>query len=124
MALPRNTSLLPNARTLRREMTREEKHLWYDFLRNYPVKIYRQRIVGNYILDFYCNAAAIAIELDGSQHYSEDGKIADERRTKWLNEFGIKVIRFSNLDVNKHFEGVCTVIDREIQLRVHPKASP
>ena len=78
MALPRNGRLLDNARSLRREMTKEERHLWYDFLRTHPAKFYRQKIVGNYILDFYCHTARLAIELDGSHHYEQAGQAADQ----------------------------------------------
>ena len=117
MAMPRNAALLSAARRLRREMTREERHLWYDFLRDCPVKFYRQRIVGNYILDFYCDSARLAVELDGSQHYSEDGQQADAKRTGCLNELGIAVMRFSNLDVNMHFEGVCRMIMEKVKER-------
>ena len=111
MALPRNSNLLQHARRLRREMTKEERHLWYDFLRDYPIKIYKQKIVGNYILDFYCKKANLAIELDGSQHYDGAGREYDEKRTAYLQELGIHVFRISNLDVTRNFRGVCEAID-------------
>ena len=114
MSLPRNGDLLTHARRLRKEMTKEERHLWYDFLRDYPVKIYRQKIVGNYILDFYCEKAKLAIELDGSQHYEDAGQEYDKKRTLYLNELGIEVFRVSNLDVNKNFRGVCEAIHLKI----------
>ena len=110
MSLPRNGDLLIHARRLRKEMTKEERHLWYDFLRDYPVKIYRQKIVGNYILDFYCEKAKLAIELDGSQHYEDAGQEYDKKRTLYLNELGIEVFRISNLDINRNFRGVCEAI--------------
>ena len=110
MSLPRNSDLLIHARRLRKEMTKEERHLWYDFLKDYPVKIYRQKIVGNYILDFYCEKAKLAIELDGSQHYEDAGQEYDKKRTMYLNELGIEVFRVSNLDVNRNFRGVCDAI--------------
>ena len=110
MSLPRNSDLLIHARRLRKEMTKEVRHLWYDFLKDYPVKIYRQKIVGNYILDFYCEKAKLAIELDGSQHYEDAGQEYDKKRTMYLNELGIEVFRVSNLDVNRNFRGVCDAI--------------
>ena len=111
MTLPRNANLLHHARRLREEMTKEERHLWYDFLKDYPVKIYKQKIIGSYILDFYCEKAKLAIELDGSQHYEEAGQEYDEKRTTYLNELGIRVFRISNSDVTRNFRGVCEAID-------------
>lgn len=66
-------------------MTRQERHLWYDFLQDYPVKIYKQKVIDNFIVDFYCHSAKLVIELDGSQHYTEEGLANDEERTKILN---------------------------------------
>ena len=114
MSLPRNNNLLKHARRLRKEMTKEERHLWYDFLKDYPVKIYKQKIVGSYILDFYCEKAKLAIELDGSQHYEENGQEYDEKRTAYLNSLGIEVFRISNLDVIRNFRGVCEAIHLKI----------
>ncbi len=113
-----NKNLLTSARELRKTMTPQENHLWYDFLKNYPVKIYKQRPIGTYIADFYCSKAGLIIEIDGSQHYTDDGKKYDENRTEVINQFGVDVIRFSNYDVNTNFEGVCSVIDREIKKRI------
>lgn len=110
MSLPRNSKLLNHARQLRKDMTKEERHLWYDFLKDYPAKSYKQKIVGNYILDFYCEKAKLAIELDGSQHYEEAGQEYDQQRTEYLESLGIRVLRFSNLDVTKNFRGVCEAI--------------
>ena len=116
--IKKNNKLLENARSLRREMTRHEKHLWYDFLQHYPVKIYKQRIIDNFIADFYCHRARLVIELDGSQHYTPEGKSYDEARTEIINQYGIKVIRYSNLDIDQKFNGVCFEIDRIIQERI------
>ena len=116
--LKKNNKLLNVARILRRNMTRQEKHLWYDFLRYYPVKIYKQRIIDNFIADFYCHSARLVIELDGSQHYTNQGKAHDEERTKILERYGICVLRFSNKDVDNNFEGVCCVIDKVINERI------
>ena len=113
-----NKSLLPCARTLRKNMTPQEKHLWYDFLKGYPVKIFKQRPIGTYIADFYCSKAKLVIEIDGSQHYTEEGQDYDENRTYMLNQLGIEVIRFSNYDIEKNFEGVCIEINKAITERV------
>jgi len=110
MSLPRNNDLLCYARQLRKEMTKEERHLWYDFLRQHPAKFYKQKIVGHYILDFYCEKARLAIELDGSQHYEADGQEYDRQRTAYLEQLNIRVLRFSNEDVKRNFRGVCEAI--------------
>ena len=114
---------IANARTLRKEMTRQERHLWYDFLRSYPIKIYRQKAIGEYIADFYCSKALLVIELDGGQHYEEEQKLYDQRRTQKLNELGIKVIRFTNIDVDRNFNAVCMEIDTEIKKRTNEPLS-
>ena len=116
--LKKNNKLLNVARILRRNMTRQEKHLWYDFLRYYPVKMYKQRIIDNFIADFYCHSARLVIELDGSQHYTIQGKEYDEARTEILEKYGIHVLRFSNKDVDDNFEGVCRMIDKVIKERI------
>ena len=113
----KNNSLLENAKSLRKNMTKQEKRLWYDFLRHYPIKVYKQRIIDNYIADFYCHQARLVIELDGSQHYTPDGKSYDQERTAILNEYGLLVLRFTNIDVDNHFEGVCYLIDKTIKER-------
>ena len=113
--LKKNNNLLNAARILRRNMTRQEKHLWYDFLRYYPVKIYKQRIIDNFIADFYCHKARLIIEIDGSQHYTEEGRKNDEFRTEILEEYGLTVIRFTNHQINTNFRGVCDYIDAVVQ---------
>ena len=116
MIFKHNKSTVPLAKELRKDMTKEEKHLWYDFLKDYPVRFMRQRIMGPYIVDFYCAKAKLVIELDGSQHYSDEGMKNDMERTKFLEEeFGIKVIRLSNLDIMQKFEGVCVYIDELVK---------
>ena len=102
-----NKSLVNIGRMLRKNMTKEERHLWYDYLRGYPVRFIRQKIIGNYIVDFYCAKAKIVIELDGSQHYEDKGLQTDQKRDNYLNSLGITVLRYSNLDINKNFRGVC-----------------
>ena len=107
--------LLDRARQLRKDMTEQERRLWYTFLRDHPAKIYKQRVVGPYILDFYCPAAKLAIELDGSQHYTDGGLEYDQRRNEYLRDRGITVLHISNDDVNRHFDSVCEGIDAAIK---------
>ena len=116
--IDKNANLLDFARELRRNMTPQERHLWYDFLRDYEVKTYKQRIINNYIADFYCHAARLVIELDGSQHYTPEGRSYDEARTDIIERYGIEVIRFANPDVDDNFYGVCYVIDKKIKERI------
>ena len=110
-----NSKIVPFAKELRKNMTKEERHLWYDFLREYPVKFTRQKVLGKYIADFYCAKAYIVIELDGSQHYEDERLVNDEKRTEYLKQYGINVVRISNLDVLKNFEGVCMCIDNAVK---------
>ena len=110
-----NKKLVPFAKQLRKNMTKEERHLWYDYLRKYPIKIIRQKVIGKYIADFYCAEAKIIIELDGSQHYEEEGLNKDIERTVYFENYDLRVLRVSNLDVMKNFEGVCSYVDREIK---------
>ena len=118
MTIPKDNSQLENARRLRREMTPHERKLWYLFLRKYPVKIYKQRIIGRFIVDFYCASAKLVIELDGSQHYEPQGTAYDSERSAFLTALGLEVLRFSNRDVDRDFRGVCTQIDITIQKRL------
>ena len=115
MQYKHNKQLVPLAKQLRKEMTREEKHLWYDFLRIYPVRFIRQKILGRYIVDFYCAAAQIVIELDGSQHYEEEAQQKDAERTDFLKGYGLTVVRITNLEVNRNFNGVCEFIDATVR---------
>ena len=106
-----NKSIVPIARTLRRNMTNEERHLWYDFLRTYEVKFTRQKVLGKYIADFYSAEAKLVIELDGSQHYEDAGMEKDAQRTAYLEKYGLKIVRIPNNQVNTHFREVCEYID-------------
>jgi very-short-patch-repair endonuclease len=106
--------MLAQARKLRREMTPQERKLWYLFLKNYPVKIYRQRIIESFIVDFYCSSAKLVIELDGQQHFTMQGKQYDAERSQILNSHGLRVIRFTNHDVDTKFLQVCHVIHQAI----------
>ncbi len=92
-------------------MTRWEKKLWYDFLRTYPVRFQRQKAIGNYIADFYCAKARLVIELDGSGHYTYSQESKDTIRTSKLESMNLRVIRFTNLEIEKNFQGVCEYID-------------
>ena len=116
--LPYDARLNDRAVDLRREMTPQEKKLWYAYLRKYPVKIYKQRVIEHFIVDFYCPLARLVIELDGSQHYTEQGKEYDEQRTAILEQYGVQVLRFTNLDVDRHLDAVCAQIDSTIERRV------
>ena len=105
----------PFAQELRREMTKQERHLWYDYLRTCSKTFRRQKQFGYYIVDFYCADCKLVIEIDGSQHYEPEEKAYDEARTAYLNGIGLQVVRFSNHDVDAHFDGVCATIDSIIQ---------
>ena len=109
-----NPYLTENAKTLRTNMTKEERHLWYDFLKTLPFTVNRQKVIGNYIVDFYIASSKIVIELDGSQHYEDENIKKDIVRDNYLKELGIKVLRYSNLDINKNFKEVCQDILNQI----------
>ena len=110
-----NKAIVPVAKMLRNNMTNEEKHLWYDFLRAYPVRFNRQKVLGKYIADFYCAEAKLVIELDGSGHYTHEGKIYDKERTDFLKKYGLTVVRIPNTEIHKNFEGVCKYIDMVVK---------
>ena len=107
------------AQELRKNQTKEERHLWYDFLKTYPVQFRRQYPVGNYYVDFYCYRAQLVVELDGSQHCEPEQMARDQKRSEFLNAQGLKVLRFSNLDVWRNFREVCEVIHREVNQRLY-----
>ena len=111
MQIKSNKNLVPNAKKLRKEMTKEERHLWYDYLREYPVKFIRQKILGKYIVDFYCAKAKLVVELDGSQHFEQDMIEKDKNRSTFLEEYGLTVLRVPNSEVNNNFRNVCEYID-------------
>ena len=118
-----NQALTAHAQSLRRNMTKEERHLWYDFLKDCPFMVKRQHVIGRYIVDFYCPETRTVIELDGSQHYEEQGKAEDAERDAALKKLGIRVLRYSNADVNLRFSGVCEDILRKVGERQN-KAFP
>ena len=117
-----NKELVDYAKNLRKNMTKEEKHLWYDFLKDYPVRFIRQKIIGKYITDFYCAKAKVVIEIDGSQHYDLNGYTEyDKKREKFIEEYGIKIIRVLNGDIHKNFGKVCEDIDSIVMERIKEK---
>ena len=102
-----NPRLTPRAQELRSNMTKEERHLWYDFLKSLPVTVHRQKVLGNYIADFYIASKKLVIELDGSQHFLPEGKAYDLQRDAELAGRGIQVLRYSNSEIERNFSGVC-----------------
>ena len=112
----KNEKLTPISKTLRKNMTAEERHLWYDFLKNLPLTINRQKVIGPYVLDFYCASKGIAIELDGSQHHREEDMEKDTVRDRYLDGRGIQVLRYSNTAVRKDFRDVCSDILEKLGL--------
>lgn len=121
---PRNKNLLSYARELRKNMTKEERHLWYDFLRYCSPRFRRQEIIGNYIADFYCNKARLVIELDGSQHMNPTDMAYDAQRTAYFQSQNIAVVRYYNNDIMQNFEGVCHHILNTLTHRgIHPSVT-
>ena len=114
-----NRRLTGNAKVLRKTMTKEEKHLWYDFLKKLPITVNRQKVIGEYIVDFYCAEARLVIELDGSQHGSKKGLQEDKKRDTYLNSLGIKVVRYPNLHVTRYFDAVCEDIIKRLPEEYH-----
>ena len=115
----KSKTILRHSQQLRKNMTKEERHLWYDFLKTYPVQFKRQVPFENYIVDFYCFQAKLVVELDGSQHYEPEEMEYDQERTAYLESLGFVVLRFSNLDIIKRFRAVCEMIDNIVQNRLH-----
>ena len=118
-----NSKLTGNAKALRKNMTKEERHLWYDFLKSYPVRFLRQKVIDNYIVDFYCHSARLIIELDGSQHYEEKSLLKDKIRTERIEQRNLTVIRIPNNEVNRNFEGVCQYIDIAVKESLRQSAT-
>ena len=117
-----NQQLVPLAKQLRKEMTKEERHLWYDFLRSYPVRFSRQKVLGKYIADFYSAEAGVIIELDGLQHDEEKEQKYDAERTAFLESYGLRMIRIPNNEVNRNFRGVCEYIDTAVRQSLSQKS--
>ena len=110
--------LTPRAKQLRKNMTPEERRLWYNFLRGYPVRFLRQKVIGGYIADFYCAKAKIVIELDGGQHYTPGGLEYDRERDQLILTWGIEVIRIPNDAVRNRFEDICRYIDQLVRAKI------
>lgn len=108
-------TLRRRAQELRKHMTLEERILWYQYLKDYPIQWNRQKVLGEYIVDFYCKTKKLVVELDGSQHYEPDQIAYDVKRTEYLKSLGLAVLRFSNTDIKTNLSGVCEVIDLAIQ---------
>ena len=115
----RNKKLTPNAKALRRNMTKQERHLWYDFFKQLPITVHRQKILGNYIVDFYIASAKLVVELDGSQHYDPINRLEDAVRDAWLQNAGYRILRYSNEDSNLRFQSVCEDILNHIEGNNH-----
>ena len=113
-----NTGLTKNARNLRKNMTKEERHLWYDFLKDYPVRFLRQKVIDQYIVDFYCHDARLIVELDGSQHYDQTGFEKDQFRTKQMEKRNLMVIRIPNNGISENFRGVCDYLNHIVVERI------
>ena len=107
-----------HAQQLRKNMTLEERILWYQYLKEYPIQWNRQKVIGEYIVDFYCKRAKLIVELDGSQHYEPEMVHYDGRRTAYLSKLGYDVLRFSNRDVKTNLSGVCSAIDLAVRDRL------
>ena len=122
MRAKHNKQLVPFAKQLRKEMTKEERHLWYDFLRIYPVRFSRQKVLGKYITDFYSAEAKLVIELDGSQHYDDVNIQRDAERTSFLEGYGLTIIRIPNNEVMQNFRGVCEYIDAAVRQSLSQKS--
>ncbi|MDR2687094.1 MAG: endonuclease domain-containing protein [Oscillospiraceae bacterium] len=114
-----NKNLVPRAKDLRRDMTPQEGHLWYDFLRRHPLRFRRQSVIYHYIADFYCDRAKLVIELDGSQHARPDALEYDRIRTLTLESIELAVLRFTNAEVDNDFAYVCRTIEQALQERVN-----
>ena len=116
-----NKRLTVYARQLRKTMTKEERKLWYEFLRECPVRFLRQKVIGQYIVDFYCAQAGLILEIDGGQHYEEENLIQDRLRSMVLTQYGLEVLRFTNLEVKENFFGVCEAIELRLKTRLEEK---
>ena len=120
MPIPYDQKLIKYARQLRREATRQEKRLWYDFLSKYPIRFQRQKPIGTYIGDFYCHTARLVVEIDGDQHGEPDAVSYDSQRTAFLEQQGLKVIRFTNQEVDTSLDAVCSQINQAVLKRLPP----
>ena len=124
MSLEYNKNNISLAKNLRKNSTPQENHLWYDFLSKYAIRFQRQKAIDNFIADFYCHRARLVIEIDGSQHYTEQGIQKDEFRTYILEGYNLKVIRFANLQIDTNFHGVCEYIDGVVKASLREGGGP
>ena len=115
--MEQNKNLKPVSQTLRKNATKEENLLWYNFLRQYQPQFRRQYVIGNYIVDFYCHKAKLVVELEGSQHCESKEIEYDQLRTAYLESQGLYILRLSNLDVMRQLPNVCDYIDKIVKLR-------
>ena len=124
MSLDYNKKIIPLAKRLRKNATPQENHLWYDFLSKYEVRFQRQKVIDNFIADFYCHKAKLVIEIDGAQHFTEEGLQKDEFRTEILEGYDLSVIRFTNHQINTNFIGVCEYIDFVVKASLREGGGP
>ncbi|MBP3300673.1 MAG: DUF559 domain-containing protein [Clostridia bacterium] len=117
-----NHALIPVAKMLRKNLTKEERRLWYDFLKDYPIRFTKQKVLGKYVADFYCAKAKLVVELDGSQHRRDRGLREDAERTEFLQQYGLIVVRFRNFRIRNNFKGVCEEIDAIIKSRLEEES--
>jgi very-short-patch-repair endonuclease len=115
--LPYNPYLIHRAKELRKNMTPAERKLWHEYLKTFRYRVFRQRPIDNFIVDFYCPSLKLVIEVDGDSHFTEEAQVADLERTQQLESYGIKMIRFTNHEVSQNFDGVCSAIEQEIVLK-------
>ena len=118
MAFKYNGKNIVLAKNLRKNSTRQENHLWYDFLSKYEIPVQRQKAIGDFIVDFYCYRAKLVIEIDGSQHRTLAGSNRDSMRTEILEAYGLKIVRFTNEQIDKNFLDVCEQIDEIVKSRI------
>ena len=124
MSLDYNKNNIVLAKNLRKNATPQENHLWFDFLSKYEIRFQRQKAIGNYIADFYCHKAKLIIEVDGSQHYSEQGLQSDVFRTEVLEGYNLKVLRFTNIQIDTNFVAVCQYIDHVVKAALREGGGP
>ena len=124
MSLDYNKKNITLAKNLRKNATPQENRLWYDFLSKCEVRFQRQKAIGNFIADFYCHKAKLIIEIDGSQHYTEQGRQIDEFRTEILEGYDLTVLRFTNHQIDTNFRGVCEYIDTVVKASLREGGGP
>ena len=120
MSFPKKKKLTKTSQILRRNMTKEERHLWYDFLKDYLIQFNRQKVIGSYVVDFFCFQAKLIVELDGSQHFQDEIQAYDEERTDYFKSLGLEVLRIPNNEIWDNFTGVCEAIDIAVKTKTNP----